>query len=407
MHDFLPNLRHLRAFSETERLQSITQSASAVFLSQSAVTQAIAKLEALWGVALFERIGTGIKPTEAAKTYAGRVRRALAMMESGISEAIRTAGGSTPRPGKDVLPLLTMTQLRAFASVGETGSFTLAAKLLKTSQPSVHRSTRELESIVSVMLFEKTTRGIVLTRAGQALWQQVKLAFAELAQGYAEIKACAGVTVGRIVVGCMPLARHFVMPETIARFSNQHPEIEIAVIESPYQELLHGLRHGEIDVLVGALRNPAPVNDVRQEALFRAALCVAARHGHPLTTKTAVSVAELADYPWVLPPRGTPTRDHFEQLFRDFPGRAQQGLVESSSQILIRGLLKNSDRLTLISRQQIQFEIDVGELAAVNFEMGNTLREIGLTSRSDWHPTANQSEFLDLLRQVAERHTES
>ncbi|MCE1184970.1 MAG: LysR family transcriptional regulator [Rhodocyclales bacterium] len=402
MHDALPNLRHLRAFCEAERQKSISRAADAVFLSQPAVTQAIAKLEKTFGVGLLERVGAGVSPTGAGSAYANRVRRALAVIESGIAEALRIGGARSLRQARDLLALLTTTQLRAFVAVGTTNNFTLAARLVGSSQPAVHRSTRELEAVLEVALFEKTTRGIVLTRAGQVLWQQLKLAFAELHQGMAEVKSSGGLAQGSIVVGCMPLARHFVMPDTLVQFCGQYPAVDIQFIESPYPDLLHGLRHGEIDFLVGALRYPPPVDDILQESLFASALCIVAGSQHPLArVERPLSLADLAAYPWVLPPSGTPTRDRFERLIAGVPGGGRFGLIESSSQILVRGLLKGSERLTLISRQQVQYEVDMGDLVILDFELGDNLREIGLTFRSDWQPTRVQLEFLELLRWVA------
>lgn len=406
MGETQPNLRHLRAFSEAERLGSISRAADAVFLSQPAVTQAIAKLETMLDAPLLERAGSGVSPTAAGSAYALRVRRALSLMEEGLAETMRIGGGRGARAPKDALPLLTTTQLRAFVAVGTTNNFTLAARLIGTSQPAIHRSTRELEAVLDVPLFEKTTRGILLTRAGQILWQHFKLAFAELDQGLADVRACSGLGSGTVVVGCMPLARHFVMPETLTGFCAEYDRVDVKLVESPYPDLLHSLRHGELDFLVGALRFPAPVDDVVQEPLFSAALCIAARKGHPLEGKQPILLDDLAAYPWVVPPEATPTRDRFERLMAPRADHPRHGLIESSSQILIRGLLKGSDRLTLISRQQVQFEVDVGHLTILDFEIDD-LREIGLTFRRNWRPTEVQLAFLQRLRAVAAHYTEA
>lgn len=407
MQDLLPNLRHLRAFSEAERQGSVSRAAEVVCLSQSAVTQAIAKLEQAIGTDLFERAGLGVLPTAAGKAYANRVRRALATLEAGVAEAVRIAGGRAARPGSDVLPRLTSTQLKVLVAVGSTHNFTLAARQIGSSQPAVHRSARELEAVTGVRLFEKSSRGVGLSRAGQALWQACKLAFAELDQGLADVAQCTGAGSGRIVIGCMPLARHIVMPETINAFCAQRPAVDIHLIEAPYPDLLHGLRHGEIDVLVGALRNPPPVDDIAQEPLFTASLCIAARRGHPLATKRRITLDELAGFPWILPPESTPTRARFEHLMAAHPQVKQRGLIESSSQVLIRGILKDSDRLTLISTHQVQFEVDLGLLAILHFKVEDSLREIGLTFRRNWQATQIQREFLDQLRRVSTSYSEN
>ena len=103
----------------------------------------------------------------------------------------------------------------------------------------------------------------------------------------------------------------------------------------------------------------------------------------------------------IVPQRGTPTRDHFEALMSGKP--AAGGLVESDSIVLIISLLLESDRLTLVSRQQIRREQAHGLVTTLPYDMGGTLRPIGLTTRRDWRPTATQIRFLQLLRESALR----
>lgn len=398
--ELLPNLRHLRTFQEACRQRSISRAADIVHLSQPAATQAIARLEEQLGCALLERVGTGVVPTAGGSAYVVRVERALRMIETGATEAGCLAD-HPPAHAHELLPRLTSTLLRAFLAVGGTGNFRLAAPLAGTSQPTLHRSARELEDVLGFALLEKTTRGTTLTAAGERFWQQVRLAFAELDQGLSELRATQGIEDGRILVGCLPLARHDLLPNAIAAFTARHPRVPIHVIESPYPALLQDLRRGEIDVLIGALRHPSPAPDVVQELLFSASLCIAAGPDHPLAGKSGVSLAELAAWPWVVPPHDTPTRERFEKLMAAHPEVAEHGLIESSSQILIRGLLRNSHRLTLISTQQVRLEIELGLLACIDHALGPTLREIGLATRSGWRPTVIQHDFLDCLRGAA------
>jgi DNA-binding transcriptional LysR family regulator len=142
------------------------------------------------------------------------------------------------------------------------------------------------------------------------------------------------------------------------------------------------------------------VDDVVQEALFEDPLAIVARSGHPLARKKRITTADLAAYPWIVPRAGTPTRDHFEALFKGGP-LPLGGLVETSSIVLICGLLLDSDRLTLISRLQVLREEELGLLTTLAYDMRRTRRPIGLTTRRGWQPTATQSRFLDLVRRAA------
>ena len=377
-----------------------------VYLSQPAITQAIAKIEASLCVPLFERRSDGMFTTECGRIFLERVERALNLVQFGAKEAVRIGLRRGGRSITNFDQLLTMAQLRALVAVADAGNFTLAARAAGISQPSLHRTARDLERLSGITFFNKSSQGIELTRAAQVLAQQAKLAFGELEQGFDEVEEWRGKDVGSIVVGTMPLARTFILPTAINALTRERPEVRVSVVDGPYNDLLHGLRHGEMDLLIGALRDPPPIDDVVQEPLFRDPLAVVARAGHPLGKVDPVSVEDLVRYPWVVPRRGAPTRIHFDSFLGGAKSGRPASLIESSSLILIRELLLGSDRLTLISAHQVQHEIRMGLLIPLAVAIPGTEREIGLTMRQDWRPTATQRRFLECLREAGRKATE-
>ena len=369
-------------------------------LSQPAITQAIAKLEKELGVSLFDRRPNGMFATEAGALFKTRIIRVFEHLRFGAKEVVRLGSKRGARGFKNFDQLLTAIQLRAVAAMSDSRNFSLAARKLDISQPSIHRAARDLERLSGVTLFEKSSQGINLTRSAQALAQQAKLAFAELEQGRTEIHEWLGRDVGWIRIATLPLARSFVLPAAINALYAERPEVHISVVDGPYDGLLHGLRHGELDMLIGALRDPAPADDVIQEVLFEAPLAVVSRSSHPLAKKSRITTNDLAAYPWAVPRVGAPTRSAFEMLFENAKRRPTK-FIESSSLLLIRALLLDSDRLTLISAHQILHEEKMGLLTRLPVKVPRTLRDIGLTLRRGWRPTASQSRFLDLLRDAA------
>lgn len=393
------NFRHLRAFREVANVKSVSLASQRVYLSQPAITQAIAKLERTLGTPLFNRHTEGMFTTEAGALFLDRVNRALEYLRTGANEAARLGLKKSARRQGNFDQLLTTTQLRALVAVSVAKNFSLAARTVGISQPSLHRAARDLERLLEIALFEKTSQGIDLTRAGILLAQYAKLTFAELQQGYTEVSELQGHDTGQIVIGTMPLARSHILPAAINELTRQRPEVRINVVQGPYVDLLHGLRHGEIDMLIGALRIPPPVEDITQEPLFNDSLVVVARAGHPLRTHARISVSEIASYPWAVPRRGTPTRDYFEAMLDSVDRPLPASLVESSSLNLIRGLLLESDRLTLISEHQIQHEKHMG-LEPLPIDMEYTGRPIGLTFRRNWRPTSTQKMFIQYVRET-------
>lgn len=381
------NLRHLRLFLATVEHGSITRAAEIGLVSQPAVTQAMAKLEREAGAALFHRTPQGLFATESGKALATRVRRAFDLLDPAL-EAV------APR----LRLTATAAQLQALIAMREAENFTLAARRLGISQPTVHRAIGQLEQEAGRALFERTSHGMLATRPARALARAARLAFAELAQAEADVAELAGREVGRIVVGAMPLSRSSILPAAIAGFRRVRPTLPILVRDGPYDELLAGLRRGEIDVLLGALRDPAPIDDVTEERLFHDDLVVVAGLGHPLVGRAAIAVAELARYPWLVARAGTPTREHFDRLFAGGPAPAS--LVESGSVILARELLDLTDHLACISRVQARVGAARGLMTILPVEVPGSARPIGITRRAGWLPTRAQDDFLRELRDL-------
>ena len=197
----------------------------------------------------------------------------------------------------------------------------------------------------------------------------------------------------------MPLSRSFLLPRAIARFGQRRATLPIKALDGPYEELMAGLRRGEVDFLIGALRDPAPIGDIVQERLFDDRLTFVARKGHPILDRRAPTLADILGYPIVVATAGTPTR----QAFEDITARhaIPPSLVETGSMILMRELLRMSDHLGCISAQQIGAEIRIGALVPVPVDLAGTSRPIGLTVRDGWLPTQAQAEFLCDLRAIS------
>jgi len=383
------NLRHLRAFLAACETRSATKAAERCRVSQPAVTFAIAKLENALGVQLFERTPGGLFPTDSGRVLHRRVKRALDRLDealSALSSRLRLTAS--------------YTQLQALIAMREVGNYTLAARRLGVAQPTVHKAITAIEKEAGRLLFERASHGMIATRAAAALAQAARLAVAEIGQADSELAELDGREVGGIVVGAMPLARAFLLPKAIAEFRKLRPELPISLLDGPYDELIGGLRRGEIDFLIGALRSPVPVGDVEQVELFCDTLVLVSGRDHPLAGRAGITAAQLHAYPWIVPRARTPTRAQFEALFRDAGIEPPARIVESGSVIVMRGLLACSDHLGCISRAQAQAELEYGLLTALRCDWRPDPRPIGLTLRKGWVPTRLQRQFLEIVEMV-------
>jgi DNA-binding transcriptional LysR family regulator len=158
------------------------------------------------------------------------------------------------------------------------------------------------------------------------------------------------------------------------------------------------LRCGEIDFLIGALRDPPPAEDVEQETLFDDPLAIVVRAGHPLCNSDMPTMEMALSYPWIAPPKSTPSGRYLSDTLHIPELENTPVKVVSSSLILVRGLLMEGDYITIISHHQVRHELDQGVLVALPIPLPGNSRPIGLTFRADWQATKTQARFLELLQ---------
>ncbi|OYX90994.1 MAG: LysR family transcriptional regulator, partial [Novosphingobium sp. 35-62-5] len=178
-----------------------------------------------------------------------------------------------------------------------------------------------------------------------------------------------------------------------------HPGVDVAVVEGSHAELSGPLRDGEVDLMLGALRETAALDDLAQEAVFEDQPALVMRAGHPLLS-SPVDGAALASYSWILPASDTPLRHYWEGMMRSAGAEPPHVGIECGSVLTVRQLLLGSDALTLLSPAQLAVELQAGVLATLPPPVP-VMRTIGITTREGWRPTAPQGAFVGLLREVA------
>ena len=381
------NIRHLMAMTAVVRSGSISAAARSVNLTQPAITQGIAKLEAQLGASLFDRLAGGMAPTPAARLLVSRADNALRLIGSKHATA---------------------AQIRAFVALARTGSYAAAALSTGLAEASLHRAVADLSLAMGSRLVDRRGRGVMLTRRGTEIARNFRLALAELRSAIAEIAALRGLEVGQIVIGAMPLSRARLLPNAIAAFYRQHPEVDLAIAEGSHAELIGPLRDGDIDFMIGALREPSPGADLHQMPLFDDRPVILARPGHPLVARQGqLKPVDLLSYPWIVAAEGTPLRTLWRRMFESVPVIPPHVPIECGSVITIRQLVVQTDFLTVLSPDQVAVELEAGWLVKLGDAPGDVRRTIGITCRADWRPTPMQERFITDLTQQARYVSES
>ena len=148
---------------------------------------------------------------------------------------------------------LNLRQLKAFLGVAETRNFTRAAQRLHLSQAALSASIREMEGQLGCRLFERTTRSVELTAAGQELLPVATAVVQSLEDVVTQLQQKELRGVSRLRLGFTPMLASNVVPDVLDEFQRRFPSVKLEVVDAGPQELIDHVEADELDAAFGAL----------------------------------------------------------------------------------------------------------------------------------------------------------
>lgn len=395
------NLRHLHVLCAVAGAGSIAQAAEGLYRVSSAVARSISELEAVLGVPLFERRSRGMVINRYGDIVLVRARRIEGLFEAARQQLTARGGVQSSADVHSLFAsIMNGRRLAVIAGLVERRSMAAVAREFAITQPAISTAVKDLEARLGASLFDRTARGLVPTPAGEILAFHFKRVLAELRHIVPDLAASEGTLQGSVNVGALPLGRTHILPRAIASLLARHPQLHLGTVESPYEALAASLRSGDVDFILGALRDPAEAKELEQAPLFEDRLSVIARADHPLTRVKRIDFNRLRSATWVLSRHGSPSRELFESFFSDARQPPPVPAVETGDLAVLRGLLLESDMLTAISAHQLRYEIRDGSLVALDFPLERTRRQIGLSQRLGALPSPGALALMAEIRKV-------
>lgn len=216
-----------------------------------------------------------------------------------------------------------LRHLKYFAVLAEELNFSRAAVRLHISQPPLTRQIQQMESELGTPLFMRLPRGLELTAAGTALFDDARriLGLVDVAKDRAA-KAGRG-EIGRLDVGIFGSAILNHIPRLLLQFRSIYPNVQISLHEQTKAEQIQALR--ERRLTIGFNRHVSGEPDIVVETVYLEPLLVALHSAHPLAKQAAISIRDLNDEPLILYPNKTRKgfADHVASLFHDEGLQAQ------------------------------------------------------------------------------------
>jgi DNA-binding transcriptional LysR family regulator len=195
-----------------------------------------------------------------------------------------------------------LRQLRYFVATAEEGSVTRAAARLHIAQQSLSQQLRTLEAQLGATLFERTSRGVTLTAVGAVLLREARPVLARAERAAEAVRRAVSGEQGELRVGFLSTVANYFMAPVVRAFRERHPGVTLHTEDLPIAALVAGLRDGRLDA---ALSRPPLVDDLATEVVLREPVAAVLPEGHRLAGRTELTLADLADEPWVLTPRSS------------------------------------------------------------------------------------------------------
>ena len=204
--------------------------------------------------------------------------------------------------------------LKAFLLVAETGSFSLAAQKLHLTQPAVSKRVAQLEEQLNVTLFDRISRTISTTEAGEALLPHARAVQAELQAAEQSVRDLTGEVRGRLRLATSHHIGLHRLPPVLSYFSNTFPAVQLDIDFMDSEQAYELTLRGEAELAVVTLA-PAPVSNIITRVIWSDPLDFMAQQGHELSGRKKMDLKELSKYPAILPGLNTYTGQIVKNLF--------------------------------------------------------------------------------------------
>ncbi len=303
----------------------------------------------------------------------------------------------SPSHAFDLKPrhLQLLVALDEFRNVGKVAAH------VNVTQPAVSKALAEMEAGLGVRLFERTARGIQPTIYGECLIRRARTVLNEFTLARDELRGLMSGATGKVAVGSLAATALALLPRSLALLKQRSPGTSVLVREGPMESLLPDLLLGRLDLIVGRLPRNSPAQGLKEKILMEEPVALVADRDHPLAKRRKLDWADLARYPWVLPPVGTLLREPLEQAFRRHGLALPDSPIETVSVHVITAYLQLTDALAVLAGDVSRHYRSLGLIAILPLELPTRVRPLGVTWNRQRPLSPSARLMMECLEQAA------
>ena len=206
-----------------------------------------------------------------------------------------------------------ISNLKAFVSIANTGSFSLASEELFLTQPAISKRIASLESELNTPLFDRIGRKVRLTAAGETLYTHAQLILKEVNNAKQSVINLSDSIQGELKIATSHHIGLHRLPSVLTHYVANYPSVDLAIEFMDSEDACKLIEQGEIELAIVTLPL-TPIPNLHQELIWDDPLSFVVKKNHELSNKK-ITLQELTTHAAVLPSHGTFTREVIQQLF--------------------------------------------------------------------------------------------
>jgi molybdate transport repressor ModE-like protein len=287
------------------------------------------------------------------------------------------------------------TRLRLLVEIDRKGSVSAAAQAIGIGQPTASAHLRLLETSAGQRLVERNGRGSRLTEAGRVLAQHAAEALTTLSAGEEELHALAGLETGTVHIGASTTPGVYVLPDTLACFRRDHPNVGIEVEIASSGEIVDRLLAGRVQIaLVG---EPKVDHRVTLEPFLDDEIIGVAKPGTLPVQNGKVRGAALADQTLLVRERTSSTRHLSDRALAEAGVRPGQ-VWELDSSEAIKRAAREGLGVAFLSRYAVAEEVERGDLESFRLAgRARIMRTLNIARLARRPPSPSERGFVATL----------
>jgi DNA-binding transcriptional LysR family regulator len=274
-------------------------------------------------------------------------------------------------------------QLLLLVALEEEGNIHRASQMLNMTQPAASKLLKDLEDVLGVQLFERLPRGMRPTWYGETMVRHARAALNSLNQANDEVQAAKLGQFGQVNLGAITAPGVVLLPPTIAAIKESNPNLRITIQIESSNVLIEQLSRGLLDLVVGRLSEEHDSADLRYETIADEPMCAVARPGHPLFNASQLTLTDLLDYCWIVPPVGSVMRHQLDLMFQELDLPQLKNRVETGSLLFTTKMMQQSDMVGMLAVDTARYYADHGLLRILPVVVPCQMAPFGFITRRD------------------------